>query len=357
MPGVTAADRKLATAISTKLEAIDTKLAAGAMTDAPIATTTEVQQVVRELDRPEYSRFFANNPNAAKAFEEMKASTATVASTTSRVESAQLGLGGIRRAEVFQQNVDGLAAMSREMQTTLPVTEATQPVAKALQGIDSDLASIRTGAKPENVFRNVQAPHRNNRKRRCHQSGQGSETEPRRSGNDKYHPAAHTPHRVDCCNRSRRRRQSRVAISQTLTTICRRSSHGSVDHKYIAQQCSSIGAIAINQPSGKLLDTGEAGTAAVTKIKDAWAKVEDLTAGTKLSADQMTAMQEHALLRIEDRSGFGRSQRAAHTGNQVCANRHQDSSGRKYYRRSVPGRQSYRARRCASASRAKTGQY
>ncbi len=159
MPGVTAADRKLTAAISTKLDAIDSKLAAGALTDAPIATTNEIQQVVRELDRPEYSRFLANNPDAVKALEDMKASTASVAATTSKVESAQTGLSGIRRAEAFQQNIDGLAATTREMQLTLPASEASQPVAKALQGIEKDLATIKTGATPESVSPQCPGPN------------------------------------------------------------------------------------------------------------------------------------------------------------------------------------------------------
>jgi len=298
-PAATAADQRLTSTISNKLEAIEQKLTNGALTETPITTTSEIQTLVRDLERPEYSRFFAENPNAARALEEVKASTSVVVNTSTKVETAQLGIAKIRDAEAFQAGVDGLATTTRELRTASGTTagaataaEVSEPVATALKNIESDLATIKTGANPESVMRNVQANIE-----QIESAGATNIAKELKQGLGELENTSTVMDRT-------RRIESAVSTIQTesavLETRTGNLSKAFADEAVTAP--STTAAVPVNAQvseqlqfisrQSKLIDAGEAGTTAVTRIKEAFTKIEDLTAGETLTAQQSAALRE-----------------------------------------------------------------
>jgi hypothetical protein len=292
LPSMSLADQKVATTISTKLDAVEQKIATGGLRETPLATTADIQQVVRDLDKPEYSTFFANNPDAARAFNEVKTATADVAATTGRVESTQAGLGTIKEARVFQQNVDNLALLSRDLKSTLPAAEATQPVAKALTEIESDLGTIKAGAKPEVVFRNVQAKidaiegaGATDLAKNLRQNLGDLETTSTTIERTRQLEAHVSTVRTEAASLDAQSTKLSAQLSEDAVTAPSTTAM-LPNNAQVADQLQLI------SRQTKLLDGTEASTAAVNKIKDAWTKVEDLTAGANLTADQQAAMAQ-----------------------------------------------------------------
>ncbi|MBS2006449.1 MAG: hypothetical protein JST01_05385, partial [Cyanobacteria bacterium SZAS TMP-1] len=290
LPVTTAADQRVASTISQKLETLEQKLTPGRLAETPVSTTGEIQTIVRELEKPEYSRFFAENPRAARALEEVKASTTAVVNTSGRVETAQLGIARIRDAEVFQTGVDGMVATTREIRATASAAEVTQPVAAALKNIETELATIKTGANPEAVLRNVQVSIE-----QIETAGARNIARELKQGLGELENTSTVVDRT-------RRIEASVATIRTegasLEAQTSRLSRSFADEAVTAPSASGAALSTNAQVSenlqfisrqAKLLDAGEAGSNAVVKIKDAFTKVEELTAG-QLSADQSAAL-------------------------------------------------------------------
>jgi hypothetical protein len=292
MPALSALDQQAASTISNRLEALELKLNQGALTEAPVATSSEIQQLVRDLDRPEYSSFFAKNAEATKVFEEVKASTTSVAATASKVESAQIGIGGIRQTEIFQQNVDGLAAMSKDLQGGLAATEAAQPVATALKSIESDLATIRGGANPEAVFRRVQANIET-----IDTAGAGN------IANELKQGLGDLENTSTALDRTRRLEANVATIRTTGSALDSQAGVLSKEFEATTTTPSTTSMLPNNAQvsdqlelisrQARLVDGSEAGAAAVNKIKDAFTRVKELTTTTTgtLTDEQNIALQ------------------------------------------------------------------
>ncbi len=121
----------------------------------PVTKAREIQQLVKQFERPEFNQFFVENPRAARLLEDMKASTTTIGSTATKVESSALALERIETVAKFGEQTT-VAATKVETLASSFTAEAKLPnVATELRQIADDLKAIKTGTNPDLALSSV----------------------------------------------------------------------------------------------------------------------------------------------------------------------------------------------------------
>lgn len=121
----------------------------------PVTKAREIQQLVKQFERPEFNQFFVENPRAARLLEDMKASTTTIGSTATKVESSALALERIETVAKFGEQTT-VAATKVETLASSFTAEAKLPnVATELRQIADDLKAIKNGTNPDLALNSV----------------------------------------------------------------------------------------------------------------------------------------------------------------------------------------------------------
>ncbi|MBU6454914.1 MAG: hypothetical protein KGS72_24305 [Cyanobacteria bacterium REEB67] len=295
LPALSSADQKIASTLSTRLEAIEQKIAERGLEKAPVSTSADIQKIVRELEQPEFSRFFAEHPQAARAFEDLQIGSRNLAASSSQVEASQLGLNSLKQARAFEGEVDGLANLSRDLKTTLPTGEAAQPAARALESIENNLTTIKSGANPEAVLRQV-----NSDIAVIERSGI--------TGADKIaaelrQNVGQLENTTTVLDRTRRLEESITTISKQSSSLEGQTAKLSQQFADDARTTASTGSMVptnaqvsdqlqLISRQSRLIDASESGVNALTRIKNAYTRIEELTAGETLGTEQSAALRQ-----------------------------------------------------------------
>ena len=156
LPAIPRAERVVARDVSEKLLSID----------APTLSVTEraqkVQKVIEDLSRPEYSRFFAEHPQYAKAFSEIRNAGTEMNLVRSQVEAAAVGIERVQastrfvdNAGSFSREADTLASRVAEGKIEVPATSRVT-VQNELKAISNEVGTLAQGARSDVVATNVQ---------------------------------------------------------------------------------------------------------------------------------------------------------------------------------------------------------
>ncbi len=115
----------------------------------------EVQQLIKEFDKPEFSRFFAENPKAAALVEEMKVSSATMGNAASKIETSALAIERIETIGRFgQQTTAAVGKVERIAQSGHPELQLPK-VTQELSSISKELITLKEGVNTNQVLSSV----------------------------------------------------------------------------------------------------------------------------------------------------------------------------------------------------------
>ncbi|CAN5389250.1 hypothetical protein BH11CYA1_BH11CYA1_22150 [soil metagenome] len=123
----------------------------------PVAKAREIQQLVKQFERPEYHQFFVENPRAARLLEDMKGATTTIGNTASKVESSALALERIETVAKFGEQTSVAASQVEKLPTTFSAEAKLPNVATELKQIVEDLKAIKTGTNPDLALNSVRS--------------------------------------------------------------------------------------------------------------------------------------------------------------------------------------------------------
>ncbi len=121
----------------------------------PVAKAREIQQLVKQFERPEFHQFFVENPRAARLLEDMKGSTATIGNSAIKVESSALALERIETVAKFGEQTTAVASQIEKLATTATNEVRLPNVANELKQIADDLKAIKSGANPDLAMTSV----------------------------------------------------------------------------------------------------------------------------------------------------------------------------------------------------------
>ena len=121
----------------------------------PVAKAREIQQLVKQFERPEFHQFFVENPRAARLLEDMKGSTATIGNSAIKVESSALALERIETVAKFGEQTTAVASQIEKLATTATNEVRLPNVATELKQIADDLKAIKSGANPDLAMTSV----------------------------------------------------------------------------------------------------------------------------------------------------------------------------------------------------------
>ncbi len=121
----------------------------------PVAKAREIQQLVKQFERPEFHQFFVENPRAARLLEDMKGSTATIGNSAMKVESSALALERIETVAKFGEQTTAVASQIERLATTATNEIRLPNVATELKQIADDLKAIKSGANPDLAMTSV----------------------------------------------------------------------------------------------------------------------------------------------------------------------------------------------------------
>lgn len=123
----------------------------------PVAKAREIQQLVKQFERPEFHQFFVENPRAARLLEDMKGSTATIGNSAIKVESSALALERIETVAKFGEQTTAVASQIEKLATTATNEVRLPNVATELKQIADDLKAIKSGANPDLAMTSVRS--------------------------------------------------------------------------------------------------------------------------------------------------------------------------------------------------------
>lgn len=121
----------------------------------PVAKAREIQQLVKQFERPEFHQFFVENPRAARLLEDMKGSTASIGNSAIKVESSALALERIETVAKFGEQTTAVASQIEKLATTATNEVRLPNVATELKQIADDLKAIKSGANPDLAMSSV----------------------------------------------------------------------------------------------------------------------------------------------------------------------------------------------------------
>ena len=121
----------------------------------PVAKAREIQQLVKQFERPEYHQFFVENPRAARLLEDMKGSTTTIGNSAIKVESSALALERIETVAKFGEQTTVVASQVEKLASSFTAEVKLPNVATELKQIADDLKAIKTGANPDLAMSSV----------------------------------------------------------------------------------------------------------------------------------------------------------------------------------------------------------
>jgi hypothetical protein len=121
----------------------------------PVAKAREIQQLVKQFERPEFNQFFVENPRAARLLEDMKGSTSTIGNSAIKVESSALALERIETVAKFGEQTTAVATKVERLASSFADEVKLPNVATDLKQIADDLKAIKNGANPELAMSSV----------------------------------------------------------------------------------------------------------------------------------------------------------------------------------------------------------
>ena len=121
----------------------------------PVAKAREIQQLVKQFERPEFHQFFVENPRAARLLEDMKGSTSTIGNSAIKVESSALALERIQTVAKFGEQTTAVATKVERLASSFADEVKLPNVATDLKQISDDLKAIKNGANPELAMSSV----------------------------------------------------------------------------------------------------------------------------------------------------------------------------------------------------------
>ncbi|MBP9808447.1 hypothetical protein KBF38_09075, partial [bacterium] len=121
----------------------------------PVSKAREIQQLVKQFERPEYHQFFVENPRAARLLEDMKGSTTIIGNSAIKVESSALALERIETVAKFGERTTVIASQVDNLASTFAAEVKLPNVATELKQLADDLKAIKSGANPDLAMSSV----------------------------------------------------------------------------------------------------------------------------------------------------------------------------------------------------------
>ncbi|MDP3507274.1 MAG: hypothetical protein Q8T09_04745, partial [Candidatus Melainabacteria bacterium] len=121
----------------------------------PVAKAREIQQLVKQFERPEYHQFFVENPRAARLLEDMKGSTTNIGNSAIKVESSALALERIETVAKFGERSTVVASQIDNLASTFAAEVKLPNVATEMKLLADDLKAIKSGANPDLAMSSV----------------------------------------------------------------------------------------------------------------------------------------------------------------------------------------------------------
>jgi hypothetical protein len=154
-PALSAAENRIVESLGRNLDRLEGALGRPVAAATVSTTAREIEQIVRDLERPEYSRFLAENPRLARALEEVKTSSNAMASSVARVESQVLTLEKVQAANSFRATTGEAIARSESLLASNSAELKLSGVSENITGFTQDLQALRNGANAESVLNSL----------------------------------------------------------------------------------------------------------------------------------------------------------------------------------------------------------
>jgi len=137
------------------LENGSSKAASNSGATSASSQAREIQQLVKEFDRPEFSRFFAENPKAAALVEEIKVSSATIGSAASKIETSALAIERIETIGRFGQQTNAAVSKIEKIAQSGHAELQLPKVTEELNVISKELSTLTEGVNTNQVLASV----------------------------------------------------------------------------------------------------------------------------------------------------------------------------------------------------------
>jgi hypothetical protein len=154
-PALSAAENRIVESLGRNLDKLEGALERPVAAATVTTTAREIEQIVRDLERPEYSRFLAENPRLARALEEVKTSSNAMASSVARVESQVLTLEKVQAANSFRATTGEAIARSENLLASNSGELKLSGVSENIAGFTQDLQALRSGANAESILNSL----------------------------------------------------------------------------------------------------------------------------------------------------------------------------------------------------------